>query len=738
MKNTINLSGKWLYCIDPEEKGEQLGYQNPENATDNWGTMDIPVNWYLTELKDYSGTVWFRTAFDAPADTAEKDIWLKFYAVDYYADVWLNGKHLGWHEGYFTPFEFNITGKLLDKGNVLVVKNNSPTDPTVYLPNFGPEGKSNPLSHEYRGHWAKDLTLVKGHHLDAMHRPGSMTKFRGEGNSGGIWQKVELSVTEKVRIVKTKVYSMIVREEGVLDGSAIVSIDLTIDNSGKTPVDTEVSLDITPANFAGSEKYSHQKSVRLQPGRNEVKLIKTIEKPRLWYTWDFGKPDLYNAKIDLEECETKDVRFGIKEVTHDPITGHWTLNGDKVFWRGMRYLSSLWISEMNEERYRKDLNMMLDLNINSIRIGSHVELDEFYSLCDEMGFMVWQVFPLHYCYSDCDDLIERCVPMMKEMVEMLHNHASIGAWSVFKEPKVYALPNMPNNYGRLCQLMIEAAKTVDPIRWMHSGDYEEGVMNITVGQCYPWDWDIKKHELTPIIVEFGCGTFVSKESMLKVLPESELWPPNWDQWEYYNCFYNITFNVAGLKLGNSLEEFIDNAQEYQARCIKEQIEYCRQIKYGPVGSMYLYYWSEPWPNIGASGLVDYFRTPFKSYESFKQVYTPVLVSFEWDKEPYILGKQKHYKQGQSVKGNLWLTNDHLTCIQEATLTWAVRAEGSDDDLTGDSLVVCMEKDSAKVAGQVDWVIPTDLCDGVYVLQMTVTAKDGSILSNNDFQFEVAG
>ena len=68
----------------------------------------------------------------------------------------------------------------------------------------------------------------------------------------------------------------------------------------------------------------------------------------------------------------------------------------------MRYLSSLWISEMNEQRYREDMAHFPKLNINSVRIGSHVEMDVYYDICDEMGLLLWQVFPMHYCYSDSD------------------------------------------------------------------------------------------------------------------------------------------------------------------------------------------------------------------------------------------------------------------------------------------------------------------------------------------------
>ena len=81
------------------------------------------------------------------------------------------------------------------------------------------------------------------------------------------------------------------------------------------------------------------------------------------------------------------------------------------------------------------------------------------------------------------------------MVQMLYNHACIGIWSVFKEPKVYFLPNRPNNYGRLCQIMWEAAATVDPIRWVHKGDYDEGVKNVMVGYVMPGDVDIKKMKI---------------------------------------------------------------------------------------------------------------------------------------------------------------------------------------------------------------------------------------------------
>lgn len=735
-KNTIiDLSGVWKYKVEEEGTFKKLNYFKPTANRSGWKDMKVPHNWYLTELGDFFGAVWFEKEFELGTNLKGRNISLKFSAVDYYADVWLNGKFLGHHEGYFTPFEFDVTDivKYGDK-NILVVRDDAPRDPTEYVMCGG--ASSAPLSNDYKNHWAKELTMIKGHHIDAMHRPGAMTKFRGDGNSGGIWQKVEILASEAIRITDKKVYCRIVEE----DGSALVSVDLTVFSKAKEMIETKIGMTVKPNNFKDKFLLKHEKSIQVQPGINVIKLVKTIEKPKLWWTWDHGFPYLYQAEFVIGDTEIWDsafVRFGIKNVVHNTDDSHFYLNGKKVFLRGMRYLSSLWISEMNKGRYKEDLVRMLDLSINSVRIGSHVEKDEFYDLCDEMGLLVWQVFPMHYCYSDSDALIEKTAPMMKKMVEMLYNHASIGMWSVFKEPKIYGLPDKPNNYGRLCQILIETAKTVDPIRWMHSGDYEEKVQNITIGQCYPWDTDLKKKKIEPIIVEFGTGALAHKAAMLKIMPENELWPPNWDQWQYYCFFYDISFNAAKIDMGSSLDEFIDNYQSYQARCIKEQIEFCRQDhRNKPVGSMWLYYWCDAWNSIGVSGLLDYFRTPFKSYYAFKQVYTPVLVSLEWNRDPYIVGKQKHYGKGETFAGNLWLTNDRLEDIKGMEVTWKLMEIASGTVVKSDKKTHDIAQNSSRIAENVIWEIPKTVTPGEYVVEMEVKDRDNKRLSYNDFHFEV--
>ena len=137
---------------------------------------------------------------------------------------------------------------------------------------------------------------------------------------------------------------------------------------------------------------------------------------------------------------------------------------------------------------------------------------------------MWQVFPLHYCVSDDDDLVSRASDMMRDLGMMLTNHACMGMWSVYKEPEIYLLPDKPNNYFRLCQILKETLKSIDPNRWVHLGDYREGVMNIMLGCCNDGDIDVHNLNVPPNIVEFGSQSIPCKDTLKTFIPEDKLWP----------------------------------------------------------------------------------------------------------------------------------------------------------------------------------------------------------------------
>jgi beta-mannosidase len=726
-----SLSGTWKYYIDQDNTGRNKRCYGKEHDFSAWKDMTIPGNWYLTEAGDYFGVVWFKTGFRVPEEFEGKNIYLRFTAVDYYAEAWLNGEYLGFHEGMFNPFEFDVTGKVDRKGeNLLVVRVDAPRANAEYKLALDTE---NPLSKDYKRHQAVDIDLVKGHMIDAMHRPGAMTKFRGDGNSGGIWDEVFLLAREKVFIDYVKIFTRVVKKKDwagdmrdKYDGTGLVTADVRIVNTTDKVLDTDLTMTISPYNFEEDYRGERKRRVVLQPGLNQYKITLTVPDAKLWWTWDTGKPDMYTAKFTVLD-EHISQNFAIKEVIYDQSCCRWYLNGKQLFLRGMRYISSNWMSEANEGMWKEDLGKMLEMQINSIRIGSHVEKDGFYTLCDEMGFLLWQVFPLHYCVSDSDDFIERAGEMIREMGEMLYNHACLGMWSTFKEPEIYNFTERPNNYFRLCEVLKETLGTIDPARWIHKGDYREGVQNFMVGFCQPGDADVRKWVFQPNVVEFGAASIPCLETLKTFIPKDKLWPPHWDTWEYWGLFYDLTFKYGKVEMGNSLEEFIDNTQTYEAKVVKEQIEACRQRKYQPVSSMYLYYWSDPVAMIG-SGLLDYYRRPYKVYESMKAVYTRVLVSLEWNADPYIIGRDKIYRPGDDFVGKVWVTND-MEFFKDCTISWKVVSEKNGKTELENTFVSNLDADSSEIIDQFVWHIPAD-AEGGYKVKMKVQDSTGAVLSEN--------
>jgi beta-glucuronidase len=146
-RKTVSLNGQWQYIVDPYETGF-YDYRYKERAAKDpdayWNTdrpknkMDkkehgysskyvlrVPGDWNSQDAKFlyYEGTIWYKRSFDFKKTNASDKVFLYFGAVNYRADVYLNGKKLGMHKGGFTPFNFEVPDSLLKvQDNFLVVK----------------------------------------------------------------------------------------------------------------------------------------------------------------------------------------------------------------------------------------------------------------------------------------------------------------------------------------------------------------------------------------------------------------------------------------------------------------------------------------------------------------------------------------------------------------------------------------------------------------------------------------
>jgi len=148
-RQTTTLNGKWHYIVDMYENGFYDYRYQQKDQKDNPGSeaffmnhkpakkwekeeydfdlspvMNIPGDWNSQNdmLFYYEGSVWFKKSFSYKKSSETNRVFIHFGAVNYQADVYLNGTKLGQHIGGFTPFNFEVTDIIKEENNFIVVK----------------------------------------------------------------------------------------------------------------------------------------------------------------------------------------------------------------------------------------------------------------------------------------------------------------------------------------------------------------------------------------------------------------------------------------------------------------------------------------------------------------------------------------------------------------------------------------------------------------------------------------
>src|SRR5437588_12077178 len=121
---TVELVRGWQFLPDREGtlKASNLG------AARGWRDARVGVSWnaQFADLRDYMGVAWYRMTFDRPDLRDGRRAVLRFGACDYFAEVFVNGKPVGTHEGGYTPFAFDVTEHLRAGANELSVRVTDP------------------------------------------------------------------------------------------------------------------------------------------------------------------------------------------------------------------------------------------------------------------------------------------------------------------------------------------------------------------------------------------------------------------------------------------------------------------------------------------------------------------------------------------------------------------------------------------------------------------------------------
>ncbi|SJM89746.1 glycoside hydrolase family 2 protein [Crenothrix polyspora] len=706
----IPLSGTWQFKTGDLKSSVA---DTSKNNVGHWENINVPANWYL-EGHDINGIAWYSKNFTLPSQYANKHISLKFSGVDYTTEVWLNGKYIGFHEGYFQSFNFDITKAVIfGKENQLMVKVNSP------LEKMGED-------------WSLHKKYIKGIFGHHDTRPGGAWSVRAqEKNTGGIWAPVELEIHEVAVIEQVKVTPQLNLDKH----SANADVQLHIGLQQATAMPVKIQLTLKPYNFAATQSISKEIFQELKSGFNGLHIPIAIKKPALWWSWDQGKPNLYTLDIKVfaknKVIDTKTVTFGFRDVRYDKAHNEWRINGRRMFLRGTNYIATQWLSEMTNERFAQDIALMKTANINIVRVHAHVTAEDYYRLCDESGLLNWQDFPLQWGYTDDDAFHKNAIRQARDMVNSLFNHPSIIAWSLINEP-AWEAEWMQYKYKKYNKLQNKALTTklyqaispLDPTRYVHP--FSASAEHPWLG-WYSGDWhDYTQPSKVSLVAEYGAQALPHLFNLRKIISAKDIWPTTdkqWAVWDYHNFQKKNVFKVANISMGNTSTEFIKNTQTYQSKLIKLAAESLRRQRYQPVSGIFQFMFVEDWPSMNW-GVIDYWRSPKSGYYALKQAYQPILPSIEW--------KQENYKYGETVSLKLWAINDLPQSYQNAQVTYSLR--NGEKLLEHHTLTIDLNADSGREIKIINW---NHLAAGHYQFFYTLSDNQGNTLGFNSHEFDIS-
>jgi len=354
-------------------------------------------------LPGYHGVAWYWREFVPPRNPYPGGrCLLRFHAVDYLAEVWLNGKPVGGHEGGETPFTLDITDAVRSEApNQLAVRVLNPTDQRI-----------------------DGILLAETPHRN---KTPTGTVSGASYNSGGINEEVEVLWTPAVRI--DDVY---VRPDW---RTGRVTVKTTILNASSATVPARFQFTIAAA--AGDAPLAALDLDRdAPPGASAFECEMTVARHRLWQPED---PCLYRLTARLASsagAEEKATRFGYRELRVE--RGYFRLNGKRIFLKSSHTGNHCPIGVVvppagAPDLLRKDLLFMKAAGFNTVRFISGVAHPYQLDLCDEIGLMVYEEDLSAWLLADSPKMAERFDANLREMARRDRNHPSVVIFGLVNE-----------------------------------------------------------------------------------------------------------------------------------------------------------------------------------------------------------------------------------------------------------------------------------------------------------------
>ncbi|HEU5069223.1 MAG TPA: LamG-like jellyroll fold domain-containing protein [Verrucomicrobiae bacterium] len=422
----LNLNGLWQF---------QAGAANDSVPTHQTLAGDIlvpyPMESALSGVMQHYDRAWYRRTFTVPPDWQGQHLLLHLDAVDWEAEVFVNGQSVGLHHGGYDAFTYDITPYLNGTGpQELIVRVYDPTDGAGE-----PRGKQ---------------TLYPG---GIMYTPTS-----------GIWQSVWLEPVPATRIASFHAVPDIDNQR----------LTVTVNVAGPTN-----GISVQAVARIGTNLVS---TVSGAPGAS---LILPVPNPNLWSPTN---PFLYDLDLTLANGPTQvdavTSYFGMRKISLGTVNGFvkMLLNNsfvfqfgplDQGFWPDGIYRAP------TDDALKSDIEQEKTLGFNMIRKHIKVEPARWYYWADKLGMLVWQDMPSANSYTGNPQPLD--VPEFEsELLRMVTNHwnhPAIIMWVIFNE----------SQGQHDTESLVSEIKSLDPSRLVNqaSGGSYYGVGDILDWHSYP-------------------------------------------------------------------------------------------------------------------------------------------------------------------------------------------------------------------------------------------------------------
>ena len=423
MNKIMSLDGDWQMIWDTDD----LGISNRWYATypEKTETVQIPHIWersFDKLLMSQDCAYYFKRFTIEDEKQITKRIFLHFERIATHATIWLNGKILGTHFGAYTPFTLETQKAIkLGEENILCVRvaNMGAANSRI---DFGRESKE-----------GADDRYVPPSEMP-VGDPWSQYPF------GGIFGHVSLILGNAAFISDMHVEPDMDQER--------VAVELSFNN----PRGCNTRLRFLMRNPNGDVFEWFKDGVKLDKENTTQRFVFSIKDwKRDKCVWSLDKPNLFALEAQMENKTSKGknpefsfsvVRtFGFRKF--DCIKGDFYLNDSILKIQGVGYnqqwsKGGLWTT--NNPDLRKDLLAVKAAGFNAIRSCGAPLSTEALDICDEIGLLVFQEFPIHTMRSTPQGL-EIVKKLINDIVKEQHHHPSIAIWVLGSENGTFMLQN---------------------------------------------------------------------------------------------------------------------------------------------------------------------------------------------------------------------------------------------------------------------------------------------------------